>query len=186
MLDTFLTVAQEGTEACKETEALKFWQHSVNCLPLINNWHNFQLFTPLQMLLLGSWPHPNQVRSKISWWFQLVKGSGGWRWISGCCSTLGRTRSSSLSKNPLWVKGSVWSLKVFLCILILGIDALHENLLPALLHRLPLLIFHTRENELHATWQLCGSGLEGWRVCIQANQYLPEGLKQLYHSLPPL
>lgn len=37
MLDTFLTVTQEGTEARKETEALKFWQHRVNRLPLITN-----------------------------------------------------------------------------------------------------------------------------------------------------
>lgn len=32
-MDTFLMVAQEGTEARKETEALTFWQHSANCLP---------------------------------------------------------------------------------------------------------------------------------------------------------
>lgn len=37
MLDRFLTVTQEGTEPLRETEALKFWQHSVNCLTLINN-----------------------------------------------------------------------------------------------------------------------------------------------------
>lgn len=113
----FLTVAQEGTEARKETEALECWQHSLNCLPLITNWHNFPTFysfTDASHLAAGLIPAQSGIQT--SWWSQLTGGSGGWGWIA---STLQGAAAAQRSLCK-W-KDSVWStLKSFSLCLDLG------------------------------------------------------------------